>query len=62
MPSLLTTFVRHATVHSMKDLVTKTIQMFKRTHQDRWDDVFKSKFTVEQLEDLQGTGAAHYFA
>jgi L-rhamnose mutarotase len=45
----------------MKLTVMKTIQEFKRTHQDRWDE-FKEKFNKAQLEDLQGAGAAHYYA
>lgn len=63
MPALLTSFVRH--VHSpspLNETVTKAVQMFKRTHQDRWDNDYKDKFSREQLEDLQGAGAAHYFS
>ena len=101
VPSLLTSFVRHVTVPSLKDVgtsafahkhavlfsfsssshvspallllwcgvvwcgvvaVTKTVQMFKRTHQDRWEADYKHRFSREQLEDLQGAGAAHYFS
>ena len=43
-------------------VVTKTVQMFKRTHQDRWETDYKHRFSREQLEDLQGAGAAHYFS
>ena len=59
--ALLTSFVRHATTQAVKEIVMRTVQEFKRTHQDRWDE-FKKEFTVEQLEDLQGAGAAHYFS
>lgn len=63
MPSLITSFVRHATTSSaMSDTVTKTMQLFKATHQDRWDTDFKACFTREQLEDIQGAGAAHYYS
>jgi len=99
VPPLLTSFVRHVTVPSLKDIgtstfarkhthaalsflvfiscflcvaflvvcvvcvvVTKTVQMFKRTHQDRWETDYKHRFSREQLEDLQGAGAAHYFS
>jgi hypothetical protein len=37
------------------------MQLSKRTHQDRWEE-FKKLFTTEQLEDMQGVGAAHYYA
>ena len=47
---------------SMKDTVTKTMQLFKVTHQDRWETEFKAEFSRSQLEDLQGAGAAHYFS
>ena len=43
---------RHGTMNSFKDTVTKTVQMFKLTHQDRWNE-FKLSFSREQLEDLQ---------
>jgi len=39
-------------MNSFKDTVTKTVQMFKLTHQDRWNE-FKLSFSREQLEDLQ---------
>jgi len=61
MPNLVTSLVRHITNTSLKDTITKTIQMFKMSHQDRWEE-FKLKFSREQLEDLQGAGAAHYFS
>ena len=61
LPSLLTSFVRHAAFPSLRDTVTRTVQLFKRTHQDRWDE-FKKSFSVDQLDELQGTGAAHYYS
>lgn len=61
LPALLTSFVRHVSVPSLRDTVTRTIQLFKRTHQDRWDE-YKELFTVDQLDELQGTGAAHYYS
>ena len=33
LPALITSFVRHVGVPSLKDTVTRTVQMFKRTHQ-----------------------------
>ncbi|RZL05484.1 MAG: DUF3437 domain-containing protein [Pedobacter sp.] len=45
-----------------RSLIGKTVQSFKRTHQDRWEEEFKKAFTPEQLEALQGAGAAHYFS
>ena len=45
----------------VKSQITKTIQLFKRTHQDRWEE-YQLKFSTEQLADLQGAGAAHYFS
>jgi hypothetical protein len=63
LPNLLVSFMRHVTTSSaMKDTITKTMQLFKVTHQDRWESEFKDKFTRNQLEDLQGAGAAHYFS
>ena len=59
--SLLVSVLRHNSVPFFQDTVTKTIQDFKRTHQDRWDDCFKYLFTKEQLDDLQGAGAQTYF-
>jgi hypothetical protein len=61
MAALVTSFVRHAPTQAVKETVVRTVQDFKRTHQDRWDE-FKGAFTAEQLEDLQGAGAAHYFS
>ena len=43
---------RHGTMNAFKDTVTRTVQMFKLTHQDRWNE-FKLSFSREQLEDLQ---------
>jgi hypothetical protein len=61
IPALLAAVVRHVSHPGLKDLVTKTVQDFKSTHQDRWEE-FKKEFSREQLEDLQGAGAAHYFS
>lgn len=61
VPALLTSFVRHGTIPYLKDTVMRTVQEFKRTHQDRWND-FKTSFTQDQLDDIQGAGAAHYFS
>lgn len=61
LPPLVTTVTKHASNPSVQDLVMKTVQTFKSTHQDRWD-FFKKRFTHEQLDDLQGAGAAHYFS
>lgn len=61
VPALLAAVVRHESQPAMKDLVTRTVQDFKSTHQDRWEE-FKLGFSREQLEDLQGAGAAHYFS
>ncbi len=61
LPALLTSFVRHASIPSLKILVTRTVQLFKQTHQDRWEE-FKLAFTTDQLDELQGTGAAHYYS
>lgn len=61
-PSLLSSFVRHTHSDVLKTVISKTIQSFKRTHQDRWEHEFKKAFTNEQLETIQGAGAAHYFS
>jgi hypothetical protein len=62
LPYLISSFLRHVHYYDvLKGLITKTIQLFKRTHQDRWEE-FQLKFTSEQLSDLQGAGAAHYFS
>jgi hypothetical protein len=61
LPSLLTAVVRLNLIPSLKNVISKLVQDFKRSHQDRWDE-FKESFTREQLEDIQGAGAAHYFS
>jgi len=61
LPALLTSFVRHASISSLKVVVTRTVQLFRQTHQDRWEE-FKKAFSVDQLDELQGTGAAHYYS
>jgi hypothetical protein len=61
LPTLITSFIRHDANPVMKETIMKTIQDFKRTHQDRWSE-FQVNFTREQLDDLQGAGAAHYFS
>lgn len=61
IPALLASFLRHSYYDATKSVLLSTVQLFQRTHQDRWEE-FKHKFTSEQLEDLQGAGAAHYFA
>jgi proteasome activator subunit 4 len=61
LPTLITSFIRHSANPVMKDTIMKTIQDFKRTHQDRWGE-FQLDFSREQLDDLQGAGAAHYFS
>ena len=61
LPTVLSALVKHLQTPSLKDTVARAIQDFKRTHQDRWED-FKALFTHDQLADLQGAGAAHYFS
>ncbi len=62
IPPLLASFLRHGHYYDVnKTLIMKTMQSFKRTHQDRWEE-FKKYFTSEQLDDLQGAGAAHYYS
>lgn len=62
VPGLLASLVRHMSHPFFHDALTRTIQDFKRTHQDRWEEEFKATFTAEQLAELEGAGAAHYFA
>lgn len=62
LPPLLTSFIRHSHSDVLKAVISRTVQSFKRTHQDRWEQDYKKAFTVEQLEALQGAGAAHYFS
>jgi len=61
LPALLASFVWHVSVPALRDTVSRTVQLFKRTHQDRWDE-YKDMFTSDQLDELQGTGAAHYYS
>jgi hypothetical protein len=61
MPPLLASLVKHKSVPAVQATVLKTVQLFKRTHQDRWED-FKVLFSADQLEDIQGAGAAHYYS
>eukprot|EP00601_Ochromonadales_sp_CCMP2298_P011364 CAMPEP_0173267880 /NCGR_PEP_ID=MMETSP1142-20121109/30018_1 /TAXON_ID=483371 /ORGANISM="non described non described, Strain CCMP2298" /LENGTH=740 /DNA_ID=CAMNT_0014204063 /DNA_START=108 /DNA_END=2330 /DNA_ORIENTATION=- len=61
VPALLGSFVRHAAVSALRDTVTRTVQLFKRTHTDRWEE-FREAFSTDQLDELQGTGAAHYYS
>lgn len=61
LPSLASALVRHLSFKTLHTPLAKALQTFKRSHQDRWDE-FKSSFTREQLDDLQGAGAANYFS
>eukprot|EP01035_Chromulina_nebulosa_P018283 gene18283-23961_t len=61
IPALLSALIKHISNPILQNLITKTIQDFKRSHQDKWNQ-FSLMFTREQLDDLQGTGSAHYFA
>ena len=38
LPLLITSFVRHSSNQFVKETIMKTIQDFKRTHQDRWNE------------------------
>ncbi len=60
LPALVTSLLRHITHAAFKDTVARAVQLFKMSHQDRWEE-FKLRFSREQLEDLQGAGAASYF-
>jgi len=62
VPALITSLCRHISISALRDTITRTVQLFKRTHQDRWDSEFKALFTLDQLAELQGTGAAHYYS
>lgn len=61
LPNLVAALIKHLNYLKDKTFIAKTIQDFKRSHQDKWTQ-FSALFTREQLDDLQGTGAAHYFA
>ena len=61
IPSLLSAVVRLSSISSLKSTISRAVQEFKKSHQDRWDE-FTGIFTKEQLEDIQGAGAAHYFS
>lgn len=60
LPSLAASVARHMGAAPVQDLVTKTVQEFRASHQDRWDQ-FKREFKQEELDDLQGAGAAHWY-
>lgn len=61
--TLIESFLRHSisSNQQVKDTVEATIRLFKRSHQDRWDEDFKKRFTTDQLQGLEGAGAAYYF-
>lgn len=61
MPALVSALVKNAGIPAAQDTVAKTLQTFKRTHQDRWED-FQKMFTRDELESLQGAGAQSYFS
>eukprot|EP00599_Poterioochromonas_sp_BG-1_P012418 CAMPEP_0173158880 /NCGR_PEP_ID=MMETSP1105-20130129/16723_1 /TAXON_ID=2985 /ORGANISM="Ochromonas sp., Strain BG-1" /LENGTH=1612 /DNA_ID=CAMNT_0014077099 /DNA_START=2116 /DNA_END=6954 /DNA_ORIENTATION=+ len=62
LPKLIGSFLRHRHYYDVNKLtITKTIQAFQESHHDRWEE-FQLAFTSEQLMDLQGVGAAYYFA
>lgn len=61
MPVLLTSLVKHIRSPELQLIITRVVQDFKRTHQDQWL-YFSSLFSQDQLDDLQGTAAQHYFA
>jgi hypothetical protein len=62
VPGLLASLIRHLHHPYFQNVLSRTVQDFKRTHQDRWDEEFKALFSTEQLAELEGAGAAHYFA
>lgn len=62
LPDLIASFLRHRHYYDINKLIiTKTIQMFRESHHDRWEE-YQLQFTNEQLMELQGVGAAYYFA
>ena len=46
LPALITSFVRHVGVPSLKDTVTRTVQMFKRTHQVSLQFLLNTKYCI----------------
>ena len=60
LPALAASIARNMGAAPVQDLVTKTVQEFRASHQDRWQQ-FKGAFSAEQLDDLQGAGAAHWY-
>jgi hypothetical protein len=61
MPLLLTCFVRHRTTPSLKTTISKTVLEFKRTHQDRWEEL-KDLFTRDQLDSIDSASSLSYMA
>jgi len=61
MPALISSLAKHNNVVSVSETVSKCVQDFKRTHSDRWDE-YKLSFTLDQLNDMAGTGIASYIS
>lgn len=63
-PAVLSSLLRHSCTNNdtIKSILQRVVQDFRTSHQDHWERDLRAKFTSEQLEDLQGAGAAHYFA
>jgi hypothetical protein len=64
IPLVISSLLRHSSTGNdiVKSIIQRTVQEFRASHQDHWEQDLRHKFTAEQLEDLQGAGAAHYFA
>ena len=60
IPQLILSLIKHINNPLFKELITRTIQNFKLTHQSKWKQ-YSLLFTKDQLIDLQGTATAHYF-
>jgi hypothetical protein len=61
LPLLLTCMVRLSTTQSLKSTISRTVQQFKRTHQDRWEDL-KKTFSRDQLDALVGASQLSYMS
>ena len=61
-PALIASFLRHMAHDATRRIITRTVSVFRESHQERWESDLSRKFTSDQLSELQGAGAAHYFA
>ena len=61
LPPVVVSLLRHSHWPPLREIVSRTLRDFKRTHHDRWEEDIKLLFNKDELDAITGAGSSNYF-